>query len=233
MGGNKDGRKERSGTVMRLPKEWLTKNRKLGLLLMVLGVGAVILGSPYKGASARIDAVELARIVEREVDHVAPEELADWIIEGKADFRLVDLRSEAEYSAYHIPGAENVPLTALADYGLQRNEKIILYSDGGIHSAQAWFLLTAHGYRGAYILRGGLEEWKDRVLFPSPGPDPTPAEKVQFAKMSEVSRFFGGTPQTGAAAATAAVTRTIPKLEAPAAAPAAGTPPKKKKKEGC
>jgi len=33
------------------------------------------------------------------------------------------------------------------------------------------------------MLRGGLEEWKDRVLFPKLAADPTPAQSVEFAKM--------------------------------------------------
>jgi rhodanese-related sulfurtransferase len=43
----------------------------------------------------------------------------------------------------HIPTAELVELRDLHDYPLYHNEKIVLYSDGGIHSAQAWFLLRA------------------------------------------------------------------------------------------
>lgn len=212
---------------------WLTTNRTLGLLLGLLGFVALFLGTPYKGTTATLDATELARIVEREVDHVAPETLADWIIQGKADFRLIDLRSETEYAGYHVPGAENVTLTALADHGLQRNEKIILYSEGGIHSAQAWFLLKAREYNGVYMLRGGLEEWKEKVLFPVLPADPTPAQRVEFAKMKEVSAFFGGTPQTGTTAEQPAVVTALPKLDMPAPAPASGAAPKKKKKEGC
>jgi rhodanese-related sulfurtransferase len=218
---------------MKVASGWLTTNRKLGLLLGLLGFVALFLGNPYRGATATLDATELALIVEREVDHVAPEELADWIIQGKADFRLIDLRTEVEYTAYHIPGAENVTLTALEGYGLTRNEKIILYSEGGIHSAQAWFLLRAREYNGVYMLKGGLEEWKEKVLFPALPPEPTAAQKVEFAKMREVSAFFGGTPQTGTSAEKPAVTMAVPKLDTPAPAAAPGTPPRKKKKEGC
>lgn len=213
----------------------MTTNRKLGLVLVLLGLLAAFAGSPYSGGKVSMDTVELARVVEKEADHVSPEEMADWIIQGKADFRLVDLRTEQEFAEYHIPGAENIRLTGLADAGLQRNEKIVLYSEGGIHSAQAWMLLKARDYRGVYMLRGGLEEWKDRVLFPRLPENPTAAQKVEFAKMSEVARHFGGAAQTGASPEQAAVTAPVPTLAMPPA-PAGGAPataPKKKKKEGC
>jgi rhodanese-related sulfurtransferase len=212
----------------------LTRTHYVAILLGVLGLFAAIAGNPYQGTQYTVDAKELARVVEGEVDHVNAATLADWIIQGKADFRLIDLRTEAEFAGYHIPGAENVALTALPEYGLAKTEKIVLYSEGGIHSAQAWFLLKARGYLGAYMLRGGLEEWKDRVLFPKPAENPTPAQIVEFAKMKEVSKFFGGTPQIGATPGQqATVAPVMPKLEMQQSAQAPAGAQKKKKKEGC
>jgi rhodanese-related sulfurtransferase len=201
--------------------------------VILLGFVGLFAGSPYKGSQYTIDGQELARVVETTVDHVSPQELADWIIQGKTDYRLIDLRTEKEFGEYHIPGAENVPITALADLGLSTTGKIVLYSEGGIHSAQAWFLLKAKGYRGAYMLFGGLEEWKDVVLFPKLAANATPAQTVEFARMSAISKFFGGTPQAGPADSVQAPAVALPKLEMPSAqaAPEAGA--KKKKKEGC
>ena len=210
----------------------LSLNRKLGLLAFVLGFFALFAGSPYHGSEATVNAKELALIVEKEVDHVSVQILADWIIQGKSDFRLIDLRSEKDFAEYHIPSADNISLSGLDQSNLQRNEKIILYSDGGIHSAQAWMLLEAKGFKGVYILRGGLEEWKDQILFPRIPESPTPAQVVEFARTKEVSKFFGGTPQSGGAAESATPKLSMPKLEAPAGAQSKAAPGKKKK-EGC
>jgi hypothetical protein len=212
----------------------LTVNQKLAALVTLLGLGALVIGNPLRGAAVTLDSTELGRIVQTEVDHVSPEELADWIIQGRTDFRLIDLRSEKEFGEYHIPRAENVQLAARSEYGLLRNEKIILYSEGGIHSAQAWLLLRANQYRGVYMLRGGLEEWKDRVLFPRL-PDSSAADQAAaFEKMKEVSKFFGGTPVTGATPEQAAAPA-MPKLTMPAApaGTSATAAQPKKKKEGC
>lgn len=211
-------------------------NARLGLLLALLGFGAFLIGSPGSGGTVTIDSQELARLVQTETDHVSAEELADWIVEGRNDFRLLDLRTEEEYKAYHIPGAENVPITGLAGYGLQRNEKIVLYSEGGIHSAQAWFLLKAKEYRGVSLLRGGLDAWKE-VLFPRIPDTLTAEQKTVFEKRGNVSRFFGGTPVTGSVAGKAPESAgSMPALTMPPA-PAGGakaTGPKAgKKKEGC
>ncbi|MCX6143653.1 MAG: rhodanese-like domain-containing protein [Ignavibacteriales bacterium] len=210
----------------------LSLNKKLGLFAFVLGFLALFAGSPYHGSEATVNAKELALIVEKEVDHVSVQTLADWIIQGKSDFRLIDLRNEKDFAEYHVPSAENVPLSGLDQSNLQHNEKIILYSDGGIHSAQAWMLLAAKGFKGVYILRGGLEEWKDQILFPHIPENLTPAQVVEFAKTKEVSKFFGGAPQSGGTTDAATPKLAMPKLEAPAGAQSKAAPTKKKK-EGC
>ena len=168
----------------------LSLNKRLALIVLVLGFMALFAGSPYKGTEIRIDASEMAMIVQKEVDHVSPAELAGWIVQAKADYRLIDLRADKDFAEYHIPSAENIQLTGLKEAQLGRNEKIVLYSDGGIHSAQAWFLLKAEGFKGVYILRGGLEDWKDNILFPRLADNATPAEIAAFEKSKMLSKFF-------------------------------------------
>lgn len=213
-----------------LPK--LSMNKKLALIAFIFGAVAIFAGNPYQGTSFSLDAKELAVIVETEVDHVSVETLADWIIQGKADFRLIDLRSEKEFSEYHIPASENVTITGLSKHPLYRNEKIVLYSEGGIHSAQAWMLLKAHGYKGVYMLTGGLEEWTDKILFPKLPLNPTADQLTAFEKIKEVCKFFGGSPQVGGTAEEISAKKPMPKLEMPSGT-STPTTGKKKKKEGC
>lgn len=217
---------------MKKPLASIPINEKLALLIGILGLMAAFAGNPYSGYSVNLDTKELAMIVQKEVDHVAPAELADWIIQGRSDYRLIDLRSAAEFSQYHIPTAENVPVSQLSGYSLGRNEKVVLYSEGGIHSAQGWFLLRAEGYRGVYILRGGLDEWKDQVIYPSLPANADASQMAAFEKMKEVSRHFGGAPRAAGQEPTQIATPAMPRLEMPAAVPVPPVP-QKKKKEGC
>jgi hypothetical protein len=205
-------------------------NQRLALLALVLGLLA-IWATPTRGSRVTIDPKDLSVIVAKEVDHVRVQDLAGWIIAGRSDFRLIDLRDQRAFAEYHIPTAENVPLASLLEYPLSRNEKVVLYSDGGIHSAQAWFLLVANGFKGAYILLGGLDEWKDQVLFPRLAEHPTPDEAARDARIREVSLHFGGVPQVGSAA-SATAPPALPKVDLPAGTPVP-KPATKKKKEGC
>jgi len=215
---------------MKLPR--LTLNQGLAVLALALGTLALA-SQPHRGPFVKLDARELSLVVEKEVDHVTPAELAAWIIEGRADYRLMDLRTSEEYAAYHIPTAENVPLSGLADYPLLRSEKIVLYSEGGIHSAQGWMLLRAQGYVPVYMLLGGLDAWKDEVLFPTLAADADPQQRARFERAAAMAGFFGGQPRAGGTEAGSAAPVDLPKLVAPPPAPGPATPVKKKKKEGC
>ncbi|MBI5403861.1 MAG: rhodanese-like domain-containing protein [Ignavibacteriae bacterium] len=211
----------------------LSLNKKLAGIALLLGFFAIFLGSPYKGSFYNINSKELALITGNAVDHVKVDELADWIIQGKSDYRIIDLRTEKEFAEYHIPGAENIPMQTLDKADLMKNEKIILYSEGGIHSAQGWMILKAKDFKGVYILFGGLEEWNEKILFPKIPENATPEQLAAFEKIKEVSKFFGGTPQTGSTADVKDKPKVqAPKLEAPTTTPGTTSEPKKKK-EGC
>ncbi len=214
-----------------------TRSQRLALAALLLGAGALLIGEPFSSGKVTIDERELAAMVEGEVDHVSPDEVAEWIIAGRQDYRLIDLRSETDFATYHIPTAERLAITQIPDADLPRNEKIVLYSAEGIHSAQAWFLLKAKKYPGVYILLGGLSQWTEQVLYPAPpADDAPPVETIEFAKLAERARFFGGAPRAASApvagmAASAPAAMPLPAVAPPP--PPGKTMAAKKKKEGC
>jgi rhodanese-related sulfurtransferase len=213
----------------------LTLNQKLGILALALGAIAVA-ADVAPGHTVKLNAKDLLTNVHRQEDHVTPSELASWIIEGRADYRLVDVRDERAFAEYHIPTAENVPLPAVLDGTLGRTDKIVLYGDGGIHAAQAWMVLKGRGFTRAYTLLEGLDAWKDEVLFPVMPQGPAPEEQARFARAVQVARFFGGQPR--AAAAPGAEPMALPTQAAapavpPPTLPAGASFGPKKKREGC
>ena len=217
---------------------WLSKltlNQKLGLLALALGAAATF-ARVGPGQTITLNAKELLASVQRQDDHVTPAELAAWIIEGRTDYRLVDIRDPNAFAEYHIPTAENVPLATLLDGALGRTDEIVLYGDGGIHAALAWTALKGRGYTQVYTLLEGLDAWREEVLFPVMPQNPSPEEQARFEGTAQVARFFGGQPR--AAAGPGAEPLPLPsQVAAPAVAPptlpagAGGGP--KKKREGC
>lgn len=220
---------------MRLLARWsaLSLNQRLAAGALSLGFLSLF-ANPYPDTVVAVDVKDLARLIEQEEDHVLAADLAAWIVEGRTNYRLVDLRGEREFAEYHIPTAENLPLSSLPEAGLSPTEKIVLYSDGGVHAYQAWMLMKAKGYRNIYTLRGGLDQWKDEVLFPSLAENAPAPERARFERTAALSRFFGGAPRTGGAGGTVARRAPeLPKVEAPAPPTASAPTRSRKKKEGC
>ncbi|MFP5229581.1 MAG: YeeE/YedE thiosulfate transporter family protein [Acidobacteriota bacterium] len=212
----------------------LTPVRALALSLAVVGLAAAFAGDPYRGHHASIDTKDLELRAAKGADLVEPVQLADWIIQDRNDFRLVDLRSQQDYLTYHIPTAENFPLAALTPDFAPHNDKLILCSDNSLEAAKAWFLLEAQGFRSVYVLSGGLQGWKDFVLFPV---RPQGSSDPAFERQAQIARFFGGAQRMAGTNTETAGPVTLPQLAPPAmpAPPPATTSaaPPRKKKEGC
>lgn len=202
---------------------------RLALAAICLGFLALF-GDPYRGETVKLPTRDLAWSTQQ-AERVTAPELAERLLSGRTDTRILDLRSAAAYAEYHVPGAENAPLAELGagigDYPLDRSETVVLYGDDALATAQAWLLLQARGFRGSVLLDGGLDAWKTQVLFPAL---PEGAAPDRIARAKAVAEHFGGRLQVGGAAVGDAVIE-MPAVEAPAAvAPAARQP---KRKEGC
>ena len=95
------------------------------------------------------------------VEHVSAEELQKRLARG--DVVVLDVRPEPEYKAGHIPGAQSVPVDALASFApkLPRRRQIVAYCRGPycVYADDAVRLLQARGLK-ARRLDVGFPEWR-------------------------------------------------------------------------
>ncbi|RME03715.1 MAG: rhodanese-like domain-containing protein [Planctomycetota bacterium] len=136
--------------------------KKLGLLLAsIFGIGMLFL--PDYRHTFPIRTEELALDIAQGRDHFSPNTLKKWVIAGKKNFLVIDIRDPKDFQASHIPDAWNIPLATLGKREVLRklpsDIPIIVYSHGGIHGAQAWVLLKSAGKK-AYFLEGGYRGWQ-------------------------------------------------------------------------
>jgi thiosulfate/3-mercaptopyruvate sulfurtransferase len=146
--------------------------RTLCVVLVIAAVAVFILPSEpdaYSMASAAaLSERALLEEVESATDHIEPEELADAIVKEEDGLLVVDVRSPEEFAAFHIAGAVNVPLPELIDYlaPFKNRGRIVLYSNGMTHPAQARDSLARLGYENVFMLTDGLRGFLDRCLKP-------------------------------------------------------------------
>lgn len=197
--------------------------------MRLLPPSLVILGVLLAGCGGepppdmRGTAAALAKVVADERDHVTAAELADWLIRNRGDFTLVDIRAAQDFAAGHIEQARHVPLAALlsdaALADLPVGRRLVLYSNGTAHAAQAALLLRMVE-RDAYALLGGFNYWQAYLNDPASA-GVAEMDPVQRAQYQAVACHFAGDyvaaagllPKGGGAVASAA--------PVPEAAPAA------------
>ena len=170
----------------------VTRLVKHGALAGVLGVLLGCQDAPQIDRQGL--AGSLARVIAEERDHLTAEQLSDWIIRDQRDYELVDIRDQAEYEQDRIPGARNIPLSALMSddslASLPLGRKVVIYSNGTAHAAQAALLLRLVE-RDAYALLGGFNYWQAYLNDPEKA-GVAEMDAAQRAQYQAVACYFAG-----------------------------------------
>ena len=86
---------------------------------------------------------------------------------NREDALVVDVREPGEYSAGHILGAKNVPLSRLDGSGelaKRKDKPVILYCETGDRASKANATLRKLGFSRVVKLSGGLGAWQQAGL---------------------------------------------------------------------
>lgn len=108
--------------------------------------------------------------------------------------RLVDVRTPEEYSIWHLPGAENVPLATVraASEDWDRSAPVRLYCAVGFRSYLAHRILVQRGFTDVATLSGGsntFRYWHDV----EPASPEAPAPETHYAEAVDLIAAMTGT----------------------------------------
>lgn len=99
-------------------------------------------------ASASVEVLDVSRVAE-----IPP------------GYALIDVREPAEFAAYSLPCADNIPLSTIRQGtvpdDVSAGKPTLIYCASGVRSAQAIVILEAAGYSNMHSLDGGIERWLD------------------------------------------------------------------------
>jgi len=179
---------------MKLPVEVRRLLRQIprSALLLFSVVSLAACGPPDRPDPSLADVAQAAA---RQDDRVSVEELAGWLIEGREDFKLIDLRSAEDFDLGHIAGAANIPITQLVSAnvlgGLPTDRMVIVYSNGSENAAKAAVMLRLSGFDG-HLLTGGFNAWHKRILNPEISAQALDGESLQVSEQRAYSCYFVG-----------------------------------------
>jgi len=165
------------------------------IALVLLFTTAVLAGCTGDGrADHGSTAAALAQLVAAGNDHITAQVLADWLIKERGNFELVDIRDKNDFNAGHIEGARHIPLATLFSEqslaSLPAARKIVVYSNGSAHAAQAGLLLRLTG-REALALLGGHNFWQAYLNDPAKA-SVAEMDAAERARYQAVACYFAG-----------------------------------------
>lgn len=132
---------------------------------------------------------------------IRPHDLRSRLAAGQPA-RLVDVRTPAEFTAAHVPGAELIPLDEIdaaafcRERGVNRTPVYVLCQSGG-RARRAIEKLQRAGVQGCVLVEGGTQAWIDAGLPVNRG------ERRVLPLMQQVQIVVGFLSAAGAALALA------------------------------
>jgi rhodanese-related sulfurtransferase len=207
------------------------RQRAVSLTLAAVLVGAC---SSDRGSIAGDRLVEVAQAAARGSDRVTVEELANWLVQGRGDLLLVDVRPRTDHAAGAIGEARNLGVAELLDKAtltsLPADRQIVVYSNGAEQAAKAATLLRLAGFN-AKVLTGGYNAWHARVLNPDIPLAELDGEALQVSEQRALACYFVG--DRGADSARRPVADFEPPVFEVGSEEAAALPPPPVGKESC
>ena len=142
-----------------------------------------------------VSLTEVARAAAQQDDRESVEDLANWLIEGRGDFKLIDVRAPEDFESGSIGDAENIPIAKIVSEDvlsrLPTDRMVIVYSNGSENAAKAAVLLRLSGI-DAHLLAGGYNAWHKRILNPEISAEELDGESLQVSAQRAYSCYFVG-----------------------------------------
>jgi sulfur-carrier protein adenylyltransferase/sulfurtransferase len=124
-----------------------------------------------------------------EIKKLSPNEVKAILdSDKKGEYVLIDVRQPEEYESGHLPGSVLIPLNEFEarrdDLYRERyrGEKVILICQSGRRSTAAAISLYELGFRDVFVLDGGLNDWREKLITGKPKKRPDLLDKAAIAK---------------------------------------------------
>ena len=167
--------------------------KSLKATLLSMSIASIAACGPSN--ESQVSLGDVAQAAARQDDRVSVVDLASWIIEGRGDFKLVDVRMPEDFERGKIGDAVNIPIAQLVTQdalsNLPTDRLIIVYSNGSENAAKATVMLRLSGF-DAHLLTGGYNAWQAKILNPEISATAFDGESLEIAEQRAYACYFVG-----------------------------------------
>lgn len=192
------------------------------LALLAVAIGAGMLFLPEPGRDREIKPEQLLNAIDDPSRFVSTDLITDRLVKKDPALLLIDVRPAAQFNAFSVPGAINIPLDSLltpASLGMLDNKVMdkVFCSNADMMADQAWILAKRTGLTSIFVMQGGVNKWFNDIVKAEEPIATEPSEAIAlFHFRKAASQYFFGTPELKAEVVAA------PKKSAPVQKKAAG-----------
>ncbi len=140
-----------------------------GLAGIVLLIGLTAFALPDRQQSLMNDASNSELMSKSQVRKMTSDELAYRLIDNNTSVRIFDMRTKEKYGALSLPGSYNIQLDFLLGKDANKmlslkNTRSVFLSDNETDEIKAAYIASKQGFDNIYILKGGLDEFRQTIL---------------------------------------------------------------------
>jgi rhodanese-related sulfurtransferase len=161
----------------------------------LLALSVALIAACSESDKREVSLVDIAQAAARQDDRASVEDVAGWLVEGREDFKLIDVRMPEDFESGSIGDAENIPIAQLVTPDvlsrLPTDRMVIVYSNGSENAAKATVMLRLSGI-DAHLLTGGYNAWQSRILNPDISADELNGESLEVSTQRALSCYFVG-----------------------------------------
>lgn len=178
----------------------------LAIIAICLGLGMLFM--PGKDQNKYSDRKNNAKTLLASIDDpsrfLSADDITDRLVKKDPALLLIDVRPEAQFKAYAIPGAVNIPIDSLLNSEnltrlKQEGKNKVFYSNSGTLSDGAWILAKREGITHVFVLKDGINNWFNNIVKAEKPSSSAPSEAFDLYNFRVAAcQYFYGTGQTKA-----------------------------------
>ncbi len=189
-------------------------NAFAAVILVIVGVIVLFIPAERKNMGSISFAQEVDQVLKNQDRFIHTDELAFKLMHNEFTPALVDVRDAEAFESFAMPGAINIPLEDILNPQwrsfFRSKEEVVIYSNSGVITEDAYILLHQAGIDNVRILQGGLNEFFTLIfdenheqLNPR---DPVYKHKVDMYNFrAKAAKYFQGVDTKGKAKIAAPV----------------------------